>query len=102
MELLTKYGAKSTGISFSENATDAPYTMIVKVDWIYPGWDAFVMKQAAKVSTTITIVDSNNFEDKNLLSIIKKLQELNSVIIIVMNRELEKGLQKLLKLFLKC
>ncbi|QLL59655.1 hypothetical protein FH779_16885 [Empedobacter falsenii] len=67
MELLTKYGAKSTGISFSENATDAPYTMIVKVDWIYPGWDAFVMKQAAKVSTTITIVDSNNFEDKKFV-----------------------------------
>ena len=67
MELLTKYGAKTTGISFSENATDAPYTMIVKVDWIYPGWDAFVMKQAAKVSTTITIVDSNNFEDKKFV-----------------------------------
>lgn len=67
MELLSKYATKNSKILFSENATQAPYTMIVKVDWLYAGWDAGIMKQPAKVSTTISIIDSNNMDDKKFI-----------------------------------
>jgi hypothetical protein len=40
-----------------ENA-DSPYTLLVKVKWLYPGWDAGIMKQPAKVTTQLTFVDS--------------------------------------------
>jgi len=35
-----------------------PYTLLVKVKWVYPGWDASVMKQPAKVSTDLIFIDS--------------------------------------------
>lgn len=38
--------------------TKAPYTLKVKVKWVYPGWDAGVMKQAAKVTTELVFVDT--------------------------------------------
>jgi hypothetical protein len=41
-----------------ENA-ESPYTLIVKVKWIYPGWDAGIMKQPAKVTTQLTFVESD-------------------------------------------
>jgi len=37
-----------------------PYTLIVKAVWIYPGWDAGIMKQPAKVTTNLKFVDSAN------------------------------------------
>jgi len=37
-----------------------PYTLIVKAVWIYPGWDAGIMKQPAKVSTILTFVETAN------------------------------------------
>lgn len=40
-----------------ENA-GGPYTLMVKVKWVYPGWDAGIMKQPAKVTTQLTFVDS--------------------------------------------
>lgn len=40
-----------------ENAR-GPYTLMVKVKWVYPGWDAGIMKQPAKVTTQLTFVDS--------------------------------------------
>lgn len=40
-----------------ENAK-SPYTLKVKVKWIYPGWDAGIMKQAAKVTTQLVFVET--------------------------------------------
>jgi hypothetical protein len=47
-------------VSFQEGLTTAPYTLIVETVWIYPGWDAGIMKQPAKVSTTLKFVETNN------------------------------------------
>ncbi|MBF7092667.1 hypothetical protein IUY40_14110 [Flavobacterium sp. ALJ2] len=47
-------------VNFQEGLTNAPYTLIVETVWIYPGWDAGVMKQAAKVSTNLKFVETNN------------------------------------------
>jgi hypothetical protein len=37
--------------------TSSPYTLKVKVKWIYAGWDAGIMKQPAKVTTQLTFID---------------------------------------------
>lgn len=42
-----------------ENA-QSPYTLIVKVKWVYPGWDAGIMKQSAKVTTQLTFVETDS------------------------------------------
>ncbi|PIF44135.1 hypothetical protein CLU96_1065 [Chryseobacterium sp. 52] len=42
-----------------ENA-QSPYTLIVKVKWVYPGWDAGIMKQPAKVTTQLTFVETDS------------------------------------------
>jgi hypothetical protein len=47
-------------VSFQENLTAAKYTLIVETVWIYPGWDAGIMKQPAKVSTRLLFVETNN------------------------------------------
>lgn len=41
-----------------ENLANAKYTLIVKAVWIYPGWDAGIMKQPAKVTTELTFVET--------------------------------------------
>lgn len=41
-----------------KEGVDSPYTLEVKVRWIYPGWDAGIMKQPAKVSTQLIFIDS--------------------------------------------
>ena len=46
-------------VSFQEGLT-TPYTLIVKTVWIYPGWDAAIMKQPAKVSTNLKFVETAN------------------------------------------
>lgn len=38
--------------------TKSPYTLKVKVKWVYPGWDAGIMKQAAKVTTQLVFVET--------------------------------------------
>lgn len=60
LELLLKTVTKEKKIAFTENATDAKYTLIVDVVWIYPGWDASVMKQPAKVTTVLKFVETAN------------------------------------------
>ena len=45
--------------------SSAPYTLIVKTVWIYPGWFAGVMNQPAKVSTDLVFVEAKN--PKNVL-----------------------------------
>ena len=47
-------------ISFQEGLKSAKYTLIVDAVWVYPGWDAAVMKQPAKVSTVLKFVETAN------------------------------------------
>ncbi|MBC5833694.1 hypothetical protein G6N05_02230 [Flavobacterium sp. F372] len=47
-------------IVFKEDNKSAKYTVEVKVDWIFPGWDVAIMKQPAKVTTTIRLVETAN------------------------------------------
>ena len=68
LELMVKTITSSKGIEFKEGATDAPYTLIVDVQWIYPGWDAWVMKQAAKVTMVLKFVETQN-KDKELFQL---------------------------------
>lgn len=37
-----------------------PYTLIVQTVWVYPGWDAGIMKQPAKVTTNLKFVETAN------------------------------------------
>jgi len=46
-------------LNFQEGL-NTPYTLIVKTVWIYPGWDAGIMKQPAKVTTILTFVETAN------------------------------------------
>ncbi|MFA7686284.1 MAG: hypothetical protein WCY25_00295 [Moheibacter sp.] len=50
---------KNMKISASKDS-DAKYTLIVETTWIYPGWFAGVMKQPAKVSTSLKFVETAN------------------------------------------
>ncbi|MCK6607078.1 MAG: hypothetical protein L6Q46_02095 [Flavobacterium sp.] len=61
LELINVVSSKEkTNISFQEGLTSAKYTLIVEVVWIYPGWDVAMMKQPAKVTTNIKIVETAN------------------------------------------
>jgi len=46
-------------LNFQEGL-NTPYTLIVKTNWLYPGWDAGIMKQPAKVSTNLKFVETAN------------------------------------------
>lgn len=60
IELMNRYFKKDHSISFEENLGDAKYTLIVETVWLYPGWDAGVMKQPAKVTTNLKFVETAN------------------------------------------
>jgi hypothetical protein len=47
-------------VSYQEDLKAAKYTLIVETVWIYPGWDAGIMKQPAKVSTNLKFVETAN------------------------------------------
>ncbi len=47
-------------VSYQEDLKTAKYTLIVETVWIYPGWDAGIMKQSAKVSTNLKFVETVN------------------------------------------
>jgi len=51
---------KDKDVNFQEGLVDAKYTLIVQTVWVYPGWDAAVMKQPAKVSTNLIFVETAN------------------------------------------
>ncbi|MES2748230.1 MAG: hypothetical protein V4648_07615 [Bacteroidota bacterium] len=51
---------KKKDLTFQEDLKTAKYTLIVEATWIFPGWDAMVMKQPAKVSTTLKFVETAN------------------------------------------
>src|SRR5690606_23200733 len=59
LEKFTTIASESSkaNIQFVTDGT-APYTLIVKATWIYPGWFGGVMKQHAKISTLLQFVES--------------------------------------------
>ncbi|AMD84396.1 hypothetical protein SAMN05444369_10980 [Capnocytophaga haemolytica] len=46
-------------IVFKEGDSEAPITLTVNTLWIYQGWDAGVMKQPAKVTTSLVFTDKS-------------------------------------------
>ena len=62
-DLLLKTVTRERKIMFKENANEAKYTLIVDAIWIYPGWDAGIAKQHAKVTTNLKIVETQNPEN---------------------------------------
>lgn len=68
LELMNRYFQEDHGIRFQEGLSDAPYTLIVETVWLYPGWDAAVMKQPAKVTTNLKFVETGN-RDKVLAEV---------------------------------
>ena len=60
LELMAATVTKSNDIVFQEGLSSAKYTLMVDVVWIYPGWDVAMMKQPAKVSTVLRIVETSN------------------------------------------
>ncbi len=51
--------SKKANIQFVRDG-QAPYTLVVKATWIYPGWFGGVMKQHAKISTLLSFVETAN------------------------------------------
>jgi len=60
LELMNRYFQDDHGLSFQEGRSDAKYTLIVDTIWLYPGWDAAIMKQPAKVTTNLKFVETGN------------------------------------------
>ncbi|REH01596.1 hypothetical protein [Flavobacterium aquicola] len=54
------YNKENKDVTFQEGLTAAKYTLIVEAIWVYPGWDAGIMKQAAKVTTNLKFVETAN------------------------------------------
>jgi len=71
LELVNKYVGKKKGMYFGENISDAKYTLIVDVIWIYPGYNVGVMRKGAKLSTKLTFVETAN-RDNVLLELTAK------------------------------
>ncbi len=68
LELMNRYFFKDHNMNFAEGLSEAKYTLIVETVWLYPGWDAGVMKQPAKVTTLLKFVETAN-RDKVLTEI---------------------------------
>ena len=60
LELMNKVYGSEKDVTIQEDLKSAKYTLIVDVVWIYPGWDAAVMKQKAKVSLNYRFVETAN------------------------------------------
>lgn len=60
LELMNKYLGKEKDMYFAEDLSDTKYTLIVETVWLYPGWDAGIMKQPAKVTTNLKFVETAN------------------------------------------
>ncbi|MDB2462697.1 hypothetical protein N9W61_01160 [Algibacter sp.] len=71
LELMNRDLYEEKGITFEEGLTDAQYTLIVDVVWMYPGWNAAVMRQPAKLSTVLKFVETAN-KDNIVLEITSK------------------------------
>ncbi|WP_303316760.1 hypothetical protein Q4Q34_08115 [Flavivirga abyssicola] len=71
LELMNRDLHEKKGMSFEEGLSDAKYTLVVETVWIYPGWNAGVMRQPAKVSTLLKFVETAN-RDNVVLEITAK------------------------------
>ena len=71
LELMNKYLGKDKDMYFAEDLADTKYTLIVETVWLYPGWDAGIMKQHAKVTTNLKFVETAN-TDNILLEVSSK------------------------------
>lgn len=71
MELMNRYMGDKKGVELSQGDEDAKYTLIVETVWVYPGWNAAVMRQPAKVSTNLKFVETAN-RDKVALEVFSK------------------------------
>ncbi len=71
LELMNRDLYKEKGISFEENLSGAKYTLIVETVWVYPGWNAAVMRKPAKVTTLLKFVETAN-RDNVVLEITSK------------------------------
>lgn len=71
LELMNRYLHENEDLYFGEELTDTKYTLIVETVWVYPGWNAAVMRQPAKVSTLLKFVETAN-KDNVLLEISSK------------------------------
>ena len=58
IQLANKYTDKK--VKFKDKAPSSIYILFVDVLWIYPGWDAGIMKQGAKVTSTLRLVHRDN------------------------------------------
>lgn len=47
-------------VKFSTRAPQSKYILLVDVTWIYPGWDAGLINQSAKVTTIVKLVSKEN------------------------------------------
>jgi len=68
LELMNKYLGKEEDMYFAEDLSDSKYTLVVETVWLYPGWDAGIMKQPAKVTTNLKFVETAN-KDNVLLEV---------------------------------
>lgn len=71
MELMNRYLGEKQGVELSQGNEDAKYTLVVETVWVYPGWNAAVMRQPAKVSTNLKFVETAN-RDKVVLEVSSK------------------------------
>lgn len=71
LELMNKYLGNEKNMFFGEDLGEAKYTLIVETVWIYPGWDAGIMKQKAKVTTALRFVETAN-KDNILVEVTSK------------------------------
>lgn len=60
LELMNRYLYEDHGIYFDQGLSETKYTLIVETIWVFPGWDAGVMKQPAKVTTLLKFVETAN------------------------------------------
>ncbi len=60
LELMNRYLYEDHGNKFGEGLTEAKYTLVVETIWVFPGWDAGIMKQPAKVTTRLKFVETAN------------------------------------------
>jgi hypothetical protein len=54
------FSKENKEVNFQEGLKTAKYTLIVEAVWVYPGWDAGIMKQPAKVTTQLRFVETKN------------------------------------------
>ena len=71
LELMNRYLQEDYNMYFDQGLTDAKYTLIVDATWMYPGYNVGVMRQPAKLSTTMRFVETAN-RDNVLLEITGK------------------------------